>query len=201
MIYIAATHNENKIKEFDRILKPLGISVISAEECGEKLPEVNETGKTFAENAELKAKSACEATGMPAIADDSGLMVDALGGRPGVYSARYAGEGASDEEKIEKLMIELKDTPDGQRTAHFVCAICCYFPDGSKIEVEGSCDGSIGFAPRGNNGFGYDPIFFTDDNKTFAELSSIHKDAMSHSGKALRALAEKLSEKLKEKKF
>lgn len=107
MIYIAATHNENKIKEFDRILKPLGISVISAEECGEKLPEVNETGKTFAENAELKAKSACKATGMPAIADDSGLMVDALGGRPGVYSARYAGEGASDEEKIEKLMIEL----------------------------------------------------------------------------------------------
>ena len=96
MIYIAATHNENKIKEFDRILKPLGISVISAEECGAKLPEVNETGKTFAENAELKAKSACKATGMPAIADDSGLMVDALGGRPGVYSARYAGEGASD---------------------------------------------------------------------------------------------------------
>ena len=136
MIYIAATHNENKIKEFDRILKPLGISVISAEECGAKLPEVNETGKTFAENAELKAKSACKATGMPAIADDSGLMVDALGGRPGVYSARYAGEGASDEEKIERLMIELKDTPDGQRTAHLVCAICCYFPDGSRLRLK-----------------------------------------------------------------
>lgn len=201
MIFIAATHNENKIKEFDRILKPLGISVVSADECGMKLPEVKETGKTFAENAELKAKSACEATGRPCLADDSGLMVDALGGRPGVYSARYAGEGATDEEKIEKLIIELKDTPDGERTAHFVCAICCCFPDGSKVEVEGKCDGSIGFAPRGNNGFGYDPIFFTEDNKTFAELSSNQKDAMSHRGNALRLLSDKLRDKLKNEKF
>ena len=196
MIYIAATHNENKIKEFDRILKPLGISVISAEECGAKLPEVNETGKTFAENAELKAKSACKATGMPAIADDSGLMVDALGGRPGVYSARYAGEGASDEEKIEKLMIELKDTPDGQRTAHFVCAICCYFPDGSKIEVEGSCDGSIGFAPRGNNGFGFDEIFELPNGLTLAELSPGEKNKVSARALAAEDLKRKLEEHL-----
>ncbi len=198
MIFVAATHNENKIQEFSRILKPLGVTVISANECGVQLPEVKETGTTFAENAEQKAKSACEATGRPCIADDSGLMVDALGGRPGVYSARYAGEGATDEEKIEKLIIELRDTPDGERTAHFVCAICCCFPDGSKIEVEEKCDGSIGFAPRGKDGFGYDPIFFTDGNKTFAELSSNQKDAMSHRGKALRLLAGKLREKIKQ---
>lgn len=196
MIFIAATNNKNKIAEFDRILHPLGITVLPASELGMELPEVEETGETFEENAELKAKSACEATKRPAIADDSGLMVDALGGRPGVYSARYAGEGATDEEKIDKLLSELRDTPDGERNAHFVCAICCCFPDGKKIVVRGECDGSIGYAPRGNGGFGYDPIFFTQDNKTFAELSNVEKDALSHRGKALRAFAEELKKQI-----
>lgn len=198
MYFIIASNNEKKVKELDRILMPLGVSVKTAKQAGVELDDVEETGTTFEENAELKAKAACEKTGMPAIADDSGLVVDALDGRPGIMSARYAGENATDEQKIEKLLAEMRDAKNGNRDAHFVCVICCYFPNGEKIFARGECSGTIGYAPRGNGGFGYDPIFFTEGNKTFAELSETQKDALSHRGKALKQLSSLLKKKLSE---
>lgn len=195
MNFVIASNNEKKVAELSRILKPLGIYAKTAAQLGTTLEDVEETGETFKENAEIKAKAACEKTGLPAIADDSGLVVEALGGRPGVYSARYAGENATDEEKIEKLLGELRDSGSSDRDAHFECVICCYFPDGEKLFAFGKCDGTIGYAPRGNDGFGYDPIFFIDGNKTFAELTDTQKDAVSHRGRALRELADLLQKK------
>lgn len=192
MIYIIASNNEKKIEELERILKPLGITVKTPKQAGFEIGEIEETGTTFEENAEIKAKAVCELTGYPAIADDSGLTVDALNGRPGVYSARYGGVDATYEEKINKLLGEMMTSGNPSRDAHFVCAICCYYPDGHKIAVKGQTDGTIGYAPRGKGGFGYDPIFFTEGNKTFAELSDTQKDAISHRGRALRLLAEEL---------
>lgn len=198
MIFVIASNNQNKVKEFERILEPLGISIVTAKDLGIELDEVEETGETFAENAELKAKSACEKSGYPSISDDSGLVVDALDGRPGVYSARYAGENATDEDKIEKILSELREAESDSRDAHFECVICCYFPSGEKIFATGRCDGTIGYAPRGTNGFGYDPIFFVEGNKTMAELSANQKDVISHRGRALRELSEILKKRNKE---
>jgi XTP/dITP diphosphohydrolase len=186
MEFIVATHNQNKVREFRRILEPLSVEVVSAD-----LPEVEETGKTFAENAYLKASSACRKAEKTAVADDSGLAVDALGGAPGIYSARYAGEGASNEQRIAKLLNALKDVPEEKRTAKFVCAICCVFPNGDIITARGECPGKIAFAPRGTDGFGYDPVFLAGE-RTFAELSAEEKDRISHRGKALRLFAEQL---------
>lgn len=186
MELVIATHNRNKVVEFGRILRPLGVRAVSAE-----LPEVEETGKTFAENAFLKADSACRATGRPAVADDSGLAVGALGGAPGIYSARYAGEGAPNGARIKKLLSALKGVPAEKRGAQFVCAICCVFPNGDWITAQGRCQGRIAFAPKGEGGFGYDPVFLFGE-RTFAELSPEEKDRVSHRGKALRAFAEKL---------
>lgn len=199
MIFVLASNNKKKIEELQRILQPLDIYVKTAEQLGFELDEVEETGETFAENAELKAKAACEKTGFPAIADDSGLCVKALDGAPGVYSARYAGEGASDEKKIDKLLSELYKTGSQDRSAYFKCVICCCFPNGDKLFAEGQCDGTIGYAPRGKNGFGYDPVFFVEGNKTFAELTPNQKDVISHRGRALKKLTEILSERLKGK--
>lgn len=199
MLFVIASNNEKKVEELSRILKPLGITAKTAAQLGTSLEDVEETGETFKENAEIKAKAACKKTGYPAIADDSGLMVDALGGRPGVYSARYAGENATDEQKINKLLDELHNSGKTDRTAHFECVICCYFPNGEELFAFGKCDGSIGYAPRGNDGFGYDPIFFIGGNKTFAELTDTQKDAVSHRGRALRELAELLREKYAKK--
>ncbi len=193
MNFVIASNNQKKAAELERILQPLGVSVKTAAEIGVSLDDVEETGMTFKENAELKAVAALEKTGLPSIADDSGLMVDALGGRPGVYSARYAD---TDEDKINKLIGELADSGSQNRAAHFACVICCAFPDGRKLFAYGQCDGNIGFAPRGSNGFGYDPIFFVEGNKTFAELTDTQKDAMSHRGKALRELSELLRKEL-----
>ena len=179
MKYVMATHNPNKLLELQRILEPLHIEVTTAD-----LQEVEETGTTFAENAYLKAKAACEQTGLPAVADDSGLVVDALNGAPGVYSARYAGPDAT----------ELDGVPAEQRTARFVSAICVVYPDGERMDVEGVCEGSVAFAPRGHDGFGYDPIFLVGE-KTYAELTPAEKDAVSHRGKALRELAACLEER------
>lgn len=189
MIFVIASNNRKKIEELERILSPLNIYAKTAEQLGKESIEVEETGTTFAENAELKAKAMCEHTGMPAIADDSGLVVDALGGAPGVLSARYAGEGATDAEKINKLLTELMKTGSSDRSARFECVICCYFPNGEKIFAHGTCEGTIGYAPRGANGFGYDPIFFVEGNKTFAELSDHQKDLISHRGRALKELS------------
>lgn len=188
MELVIATHNRNKIREFERILRPLGVGVVPAE-----LPEVEETGTTFAQNAFLKADSACRATGRPAVADDSGLSVDALNGAPGVYSARYAGEDTPYELKIAKLLDSIKNVPAGRRSAKFVCAICCVFPNGDRITAEAESRGSIAFAPSGNGGFGYDPVFLVGE-KTFAELEPEEKDGISHRGQALRLFAEKLKE-------
>lgn len=199
MLFVIASNNEKKVEELSRILKPLGITAKTAAQLGTSLEDVEETGETFKENAEIKAKAACKKTGYPAIADDSGLMVDALGSRPGVYSARYAGENATDEQKINKLLDELHNSGKTDRTAHFECVICCYFPNGEELFAFGKCDGSIGYAPRGNDGFGYDPIFFIEGNKTFAELTDTQKDAVSHRGRALRELAELLREKYAKK--
>lgn len=195
MIFVIASHNQKKIKELERILSPLGIYAKTPEQLGKESIEVEETGTTFEENAILKAKAVCEQTGMPAIADDSGLVVEALGGQPGVYSARYAGENATDAEKIDKLLNELMKTGSSNRDAFFECVICCYFPNGETLLAHGRCDGTIGYAPRGKNGFGYDPIFFVEGNKTFAELSDNQKDVMSHRGKALKALSVLLKKK------
>lgn len=193
--FVIATHNAHKLEEMRRILEPFGMTVITAD-----LTDVPETGKTFAENAYLKAKAACEQTGKPAIADDSGLAVDALSGAPGIYSARYAGEHASDQDRIEKLLSELQPYPEPERTARFVCAVCCVFPNGDVLRCEGVCEGRIGFAPCGENGFGYDPVFFLD-TRSFAELSKEEKDAVSHRGKALeefQRLLKKYDRQIKE---
>ncbi|HEX2986044.1 MAG TPA: RdgB/HAM1 family non-canonical purine NTP pyrophosphatase [Caproiciproducens sp.] len=182
--FVIATHNPGKLKELQRILKPLHIDAVTAQ-----LDEVEETGTTFAENAFLKADAACRQTGLPAVADDSGLMVDALDGAPGVYSARYAGEGASDRDRIQKLLYHLQDVPQEKRTARFVSAICCVYPNGERIDVQGECPGFIAFEPHGNGGFGYDPIFLVN-GISFGELGAQEKDRISHRGIALRKLAE-----------
>lgn len=187
MTFVIATHNAKKLKELKRILEPLGFDAIIRED----LPEVEETGTTFAENALLKAESACKETGMPAIADDSGLMVDALDGAPGVYSARYAGEGATDKQCYEKLLNEIKAVPAEKRTARFVSAVCCVFPDGKVLTAEGSCEGKIAYAPKGEGGFGYDPVFLVGE-RSYAEMTAEEKDSISHRGLALSKLAQEL---------
>lgn len=195
--FIIASNNPHKVEELDRILNPLGITSVKAKDAGINLGEVEETGKTFAENARLKAQAAYKISGLPSVADDSGLMVDALGGAPGVYSARYAGENATDADKISKLLSELKGVPENERTAAFVSSICCILEDGSMIEVSGRCSGKIAFEPVGEGGFGYDPVFITDSGKSFAQLSAEEKDKISHRGNALRALKTELEKVIK----
>lgn len=191
--FIIASNNKNKAAELDRILNPLGIKAVTAREVGVDLGDVEETGSTFAENALIKAKAAFEKTGMPCVADDSGLAVDALNGEPGVYSARYAGENATDEDRINKLLKNLEGVPEEKRTAHFVCSVCCIIDNDTVITAEGACDGFIAKEPVGNDGFGYDPVFITDGSKSFAQLTPDEKDAVSHRGRALRQLYSELS--------
>ena len=196
MEIIIASQNKGKLKEFDRMLSPLGFSVISAKEAG-FTEEVEETGKTFAENAEIKARAVFNACHRAAVADDSGLEVDALNGAPGVYTARYAGEHAADDDNIKKLLSELEEIPQEKRTARFVSAICCILENGEALFAVGTCEGIIGFEKRGENGFGYDPVFMVGE-KSFAELDSGEKDSISHRGRALRELLSLLEEKKKE---
>lgn len=195
MKFIIATHNMKKRAEMERILSPLGIEVLTAEMAGITLTDVPETGETFEENAVLKAESGCRESGMPCIADDSGLAVDFLGGAPGVYSARYSGVHGNDEANIQKLLKNLEDAPEEKRTARFVCTVCVCFPDGRKFTVCGKCEGKIGFEKHGNDGFGYDPVFMVGE-KSFAELSAQEKDKISHRGNALRKLAKVLPDYL-----
>ncbi len=188
MKFVIATGNEGKLREFKRILEPMGLQAVSVKQLGVAF-DVEETGSTFAQNARLKAEAAMKLTGLPAIADDSGLCVDALGGAPGVYSARYSGEG--DEENNRKLLRELEQVPAEQRTGRYVCAICCVFPDGRELTAEGTCDGVIGTAPSGDHGFGYDPLFYVG-GRSFGQYEDEEKDAISHRGKALRQFAQAL---------
>ncbi len=191
MRFVLATHNPGKLKEMSAILSGLGVEVVSPAALGITV-DVEETGTTFAENAMLKAKAVCAASGLPAIADDSGLCVDALNGGPGVYSARYGGEGLDDKGRYALLLQNMRGQTT--RAAHFACAIACAFPDGDTLTAEGRCDGAIAFAPMGEGGFGYDPVFLVPDKgKTFGQLTAEEKDAISHRGKALRAFSEELA--------
>lgn len=193
MKLIAATNNTHKVIEFKRILEPLGYTVLSQKEAGIHI-EVEETGETFEKNAYLKAKSVYEASGLPTVADDSGIAVDALNGAPGVYSARYGGPALDDVGRYEKLLAEMENVPDSNRTARFVCAISLILSNEKVYSFTGVCEGKIGYAPRGENGFGYDPIFMVGDKST-AELSPAEKDKISHRGQALRKM-EKLLRKM-----
>ena len=197
MKFLIATHNIKKRDELSRILKPLGIDAVIASDIGMEITDAEETGTTFAENARIKAESGCRETGLPCIADDSGLCIDALDGRPGVYSARYAGgHDTPYSHKMAVLLDEMKDVPQEKRTARFVSSVCCIFPDGRELCVEGTCEGWIGFEPEGNGGFGFDPVFYVGE-KSFATFTPEEKDAVSHRGNSLRLLAEKLPEFLK----
>ncbi len=187
-----ATGNKHKIEEITAIFKNVkNIEILSIKD-GIDIPEVVEDGDTFEANSAKKALEIAKYTGMITIADDSGLCVDALNGAPGVYSARYAGENATDEDRYNKVLEEMKDVPEDKRTARFVSSICCILEDGTVITAEGYSEGKIAYEPHGTEGFGYDPIFITDSGKSFAELTSEEKDAISHRGNALRILREKL---------
>lgn len=187
---VIASSNKGKISEFKRILSPYGLDAISMSEAGFS-DEIEETGATFLENASLKAKVVSKATGHPVLADDSGLCVDYLGGRPGVFSARYHGENTPYPEKINYLLDEMKDCPDDERTARFISDIAFVNTDGTCHIFEGICEGFIGKSPAGVGGFGFDPIFYTEMG-SFAELPPEEKDRISHRGKALRAFADAL---------
>lgn len=192
MKIIAATKNKNKLREFGEILR--GFEIISQEEAGIDI-DVEETGTTFEENSLLKAQAIFEATGIAAIADDSGLCVDALGGEPGVYSARYGGEGLSDPQRVELLLKNMEAVADGERGAQFVSVITMVDENG-VITARGECIGKIIREPRGENGFGYDPVFYVEQyKKTMAEISPEEKNAISHRGKALEIFAKKLAER------
>ena len=191
MKLVLASKNPKKLKEMGDILSTLGVEVLSEAQAGVDV-EVEETGSTFAENARLKAEAVMRASGLPAVADDSGLCVDALNGAPGVYSARYGGEGLDDAGRYRLLLENMRGQLD--RRCKFVSAICCAFPNGDVVEAWGECPGTLAYAPKGSDGFGYDPIFFLPERKkTFAELTAEEKNAISHRGKALEQFREKLA--------
>jgi XTP/dITP diphosphohydrolase len=193
MKFILATKNQKKLKELQRILEPIGCQVICEKDLENPLEEVVEDADTFEGNALLKARSAMKLTGLAAIADDSGLCVDALDGAPGVYSARYAGEEHDDEKNNQKLLKALEGLPKEKRTAYFVSAVAVVFPNGEEFTVRGECHGYIADKKQGENGFGYDPLFISEKG-CFGTLSSEEKDEISHRGKALAKMVEKLKE-------
>lgn len=197
---LLATRNQGKIIEFRRILDALApgeIELVGLDQFP-NLHDVDETGTTFQENALLKAREMSEATGLPAIADDSGLCVDALNGDPGIYSARWAGEHGNDRANLEKVLDQLEDVPDEKRTGYFICVAALYLPSGFTHCEEGRFLGTILHSPVGENGFGYDPIFQPDGlSISSAQMSAEEKDAMSHRGKALRAIAPHVMNALK----
>ena len=195
MKLVLASKNKKKLIEMNAILNQLGIEVCSEAEAGVDV-DVEETGTTFEENSLLKAKAVMEASGMPAIADDSGLCVTCLNDAPGVYSARYGGEGLDDAGRYRLLLQNMRGQTD--RSAKFVSVITCYFPNGDVITARGECPGTIAFAPMGEGGFGYDPVFFVPAlKKTFSQLSAEEKNAISHRGKALEIFRGKLEEYMK----
>lgn len=187
MTFALATANPGKVTEMREILAGFGHKTVTRDEFGIDI-DITETGETFFENALLKAKAICEITGLPAIADDSGLIADALGGAPGVYTSSYGGEGLDNTGRCAFLLDQM--TGMEHRDAKFVCTIVCMYPDGSFIRAEGECRGKISTEPAGSGGFGYDPVFIVEGlNKTMAELSAEEKNEVSHRGKALREFA------------
>lgn len=190
MRMVLASKNPKKLTELRQILTEKGVEVVLESEVGVDV-EVEETGSTFEENARLKAGAVMKASGLPAIADDSGLVVDALNGAPGVYSARYGGEGLDDAGRYRLLLENMRGQIN--RRCRFVSCICCVFPSGDAVTARGECQGTLAYAPKGEGGFGYDPIFFVPPlKKTFAELTAQEKNAISHRGAALTEFEQKL---------
>ncbi|MDA8157386.1 MAG: XTP/dITP diphosphatase [Actinomycetota bacterium] len=196
MEIVVATRNRKKLNELNRMLGGLGVTLLGLDSFPE-FPEVEETGSTFEENAKLKAGQAALFSGRYALADDSGLEVDALGGAPGVYSARYAGPEANDKKNLQLLLQELAVVPEGRRGARFRAVLVLADASGRPAAVfDGKVEGRIGFEPRGDNGFGYDPVFFPEGHdRTFAQMAASEKDSMSHRGRALEKLKEYLAAK------
>ena len=195
MKFVLASQNKHKLTEMQSILSAHGVEVVLQSDMGLHV-DVEETGETFAENAMLKAQAVMKASGLPAIADDSGVCVDALNGAPGVYSARYGGPELDDAGRYRLLLSNMQGART--RAAHFTSAIACVFPNGDTLEAQGICPGTIAFAPQGTGGFGYDPVFFLPElRKTYAQLTPEEKAAVSHRGKALEIFDGKLREYLK----
>ena len=194
MKFVLASQNQHKLAEMRSILSAHGVEVVLEADLGLHV-DVEETGTTFAENALLKARAVMEASGLPAIADDSGVCCDALNGAPGVYSARYGGPEYDDVGRYKLLLANMRGART--RAAHFTSCIACVFPNGDVIEAEGVCPGTIAFAPQGTGGFGYDPVFYLPElRKTYAQLTPEEKAAVSHRGKALEVFDKKLQEYL-----
>ena len=194
MKVLIATHNKGKLKEIKHMLEGIDIELVMPSDIGIDISKIEENGSSFLENAKIKAYEAYKLGGIPTLADDSGLVIDALNGAPGIYSARYAGENATDKDKINKVLSELKNAELKDRTARFVCAVCLKISDEKEITVQGSCEGSIALEPFGDGGFGYDPIFLTEDGTSFAAIDSNKKDEISHRGNAFNKLKIKLKE-------
>lgn len=190
--FLIATNNAHKVEEFKRILLPLGVNVLSAKEANIDLGDVVEDGNTFAKNAKIKALSAFRKSGIPSIADDSGLCVDALSGAPGIYSARFGGEDIPQSERNALLLSEMLKSGNPVRTARFICSICCVFCEEDIIALEGVCEGTVAETPCGEGGFGYDPLFIYEDGRCFGAIEGDEKDEVSHRGRALRALRDEL---------
>lgn len=186
-----ATQNEKKLLELERILIPMGFDVLSQKNFDKKFSEPIENGTTFEENAIIKANEGLKNTGLISVADDSGICVDYLNGAPGIYSARYSGEHGDDESNNQKLLSELNGVPMEKRTARYVAAIACVFPNGDSFTVRGECEGKINIKPVGDGGFGYDPYFISEMGP-MGLLTPEQKDAISHRGKALVLFKEKL---------
>ncbi len=193
MQIILASNNKDKLREVREILAPLGVAVVSQSEAGCRF-EAAEVGTSYTENARIKARAAMEATGKPCVADDSGLEVNAMGGGPGIYSARFCGD-AGYPAACRKIMDMVDAAPDGDRGARFKCAVVCCFPNGDEIDCEGVVEGTVGHVYEGEHGFGYDPIFVPEGfERSMACLSDAEKNAISHRGRAFRAFAGKLAE-------
>lgn len=191
---IIASNNTGKLREFKELLSPYGFDVISMREAGFN-GEIVEDGDTFEENAHIKARAVFDATGIPTIADDSGLEIDFLNGAPGVYSARYAGEGATDEDRLNKVLDEMHGVEKELRDARFVCSIYFIYAEDDEYSVRGEVNGYIGDKPQGKNGFGYDPIFMVNDDESMADISEEEKNKISHRAAAFQKLAVILKEK------
>ncbi len=198
MRFVLASNNKKKLREMGDILQGLGIEVVSMAEAGIHT-EPEETGATFEANAFIKARAACAAAGLPAVADDSGIAVDALGGAPGVHSARYC--PGSDRDRLLFLLQNMEQVPDGERGARFVSAVACVFPDGREFVCRGECPGQLLREERGEGGFGYDPIFYLPEyGQTFSEMPQAEKNKISHRARAMAQFAQQLQQMLQREK-